>query len=152
MCARICVTEKNKQTKISDITWHLSDWGLVKCAPKFQTESVAEQIDLGIVLHEIDGHDRHSSAVEIHTGNEVRSLFPLGATITYASVLLFLNKSSWSTGSTIRVSNCAERKKQTKKMKSLEESSESVSNDSQVLKVLDREPNKDRIFLVYLSL
>lgn len=37
-------------------------------------------------------------------------------------------------------------------MKSLEESSESVSNDSQVLKVLDREPNKDRIFLVYLSL
>lgn len=31
-------------------------------------------------------------------------------------------------------------------MKRLEESSESVSNDSQVLKVLDREPNKDRIF------
>lgn len=37
-------------------------------------------------------------------------------------------------------------------MKSLEESSESVSNDSQVLKVLDWEPNKDRIFLAYLSL
>lgn len=37
-------------------------------------------------------------------------------------------------------------------MKSLEESSESVSNDSQVLKVLDQEPNKDRIFLAYLSL
>lgn len=75
VCAHLCETEKNKQTKISDITWHLSDWGLVKCALKFQTESVAEQIDLGIVLHEIDGHDRHSSTVEIHTGNEVRSLF-----------------------------------------------------------------------------